>query len=267
MQQFETRELVCLENEGQKIYGMLHLPLKPKLVPAVVMCHGLAGNKIGKYRIYVLLAQQLAKEGIATLRFDFRGSGESEGDFSDMTVESEVSDALKALEFLKTNSRIDPYRIGMLGNSFGGPIAVLAAQEYKHIKSMVLLAALFHSKPWLELWKSLSTSNVEERNKEISRIMDGNILGSKFYQSFFQLNIEQSLASLNDVPMLHIYSEKDERIQKEQSDHYKRCRQNATAKTNWISLTKCDHDFSNTEERTLLIDETVKWFKSTLANA
>lgn len=267
MKKFEDRNCVVLENEGQKIFGMFHSPihLSSQKVPAVLMCHGFAGNKSGRYRIYVSLAQELAKAGIASLRIDFRGSGDSEGDFSEMTVDTEVSDVLKSLEFLKTHPNVDPKRIGLLGNSFGGAIAVLAASQYNEIKSLVLLAAIFNSKQWKHKWEKLqakgSESNIME---EMMRAYDGNIPGKGFYKSFFNLDVEPHLSHLQSVPLLLIHSESDDRVSFSEAENYLRCRKEAVAKTECVRLQKCGHDFSSFEERNIAINKSVEWFSNTL---
>jgi hypothetical protein len=264
MNAFEQRESVVFENEGQKIYGSLHLPLSQKKSPAVLICHGLAGNRIGKYRLYVKIAERLTQLGVAALRIDFRGSGESEGDFSQITVESEVSDALKAFEFLRHHASIDPIRMGILGNSFGGAVAVLAAAEDRKVKGIALLASLFDSKRWKEQFELLATSSNEELQKEKERLLEGLKPGASFYGSFFRLNIEKALLKLNNVPLLHIHSEHDERVGMDQTEHFKRCRQHANSETCWISLKKCDHDFCNFDERAMIIEDAAQWFAKTL---
>src|ERR1700722_17738329 len=146
MPKFDHRESIVLENQGQKIFGILHRPVIPSdKYPAVLICHGLAGHKTGKYRIYVIFAEMLAKVGIASLRIDFRGSGDSEGDFSDMTLTSEVSDALLSLDFLKTVQDVDADRIGIFGRSIGGTVAFMTVHRdpAKCIKSIATWAPIF----------------------------------------------------------------------------------------------------------------------------
>jgi len=265
MNRFEERQQVIIENEGQKIFGVLHLPLTGSQVPAVAMCHGFAGNKVGKYRLYVQIAERLSQLGIASLRFDFRGSGDSEGQFSEMTIDSEVSDALASFHFLRSHPKINKDQIGLLGNSFGGAIAVLAAARDKQIRSLVLLAALFNSHQWRKQWESLmSNSSDESSQKALSRILEGHLPGSNFYHSFFLLDLEKALASLQKVPLLHIHSEIDERVGIDQAVHYERCRKDATADTQWIRLKKCDHDFAIAEERNMIIEKAAEWFARTL---
>lgn len=260
----EKRECVVLTVQEQRLYGTLHLPLSSQRAPAVLICHGLAGNRIGKYRLYVQIAQRLSQLGIACLRIDFRGCGESDGDFSQITVESEVTDTLEALSYLRKQSQIDSERIGLLGNSFGGAIAVLAAAQDKHVKSLVLLASLFESKRWKEQWDMLTASSNEELLKVRERILEGLKPDAEFFDSFFRLNIEEALLSLSHIPLLHVHSIYDERVGKDQTDQFKRCRQNAEGDTCWITLKKCDHDFCNFDERNMIIEESAQWFVKTL---
>ena len=75
--------------QGQKIYGMLHLPEGRGPFPALSMFHGFTGQRDEPHRMFVKAARLISKAGIAVLRFDFRCSGESEGDFRKMTISGE----------------------------------------------------------------------------------------------------------------------------------------------------------------------------------
>jgi len=153
MERFEERESITLENQGQRIFGIIHKPLKPLPCPAVFLCHGFAGNKCGRHRMYVILAKHLSEIGIATLRIDFRGSGDSEGDLTSMTLEGEVSDALLGLSYLEKLPWVDPSRIGIIGRSLGGAVAIMTANRYKKAKSLALWSPVFHAEQWKEEWK------------------------------------------------------------------------------------------------------------------
>lgn len=111
---------VTLENEGQKIVGILHKPNNPTKA-AVILVHGFTGNKNGPENIFIKLANKLAENGIAALRFDFRGSGESEGKFVDMTITGEVDDLRKVIEFMKKSYGL----LGIVGESLGGAVSIL----------------------------------------------------------------------------------------------------------------------------------------------
>ena len=110
-------------NEGQQIAGTLHLPNGVGPHPGVLLCHGFTGMRLEAHFLFVKMSRALERAGFASLRFDFRGSGESEGEFREMTVETEVSDALKAVDVFCEVPEVDGGRIGVIGLSLGGPPA------------------------------------------------------------------------------------------------------------------------------------------------
>lgn len=261
----EEREVVVFENNSQKIFGVLHMPLnQSKPVPAVLICHGLAGHKTGKYRLYVTLAKMLASMGIAALRVDFRGSGDSEGEFHEMTVTSTVSDAVTAINWMANNPRLDAARIGIFGRSFGGSVAVMAAAETHKIRSVALWAPVFNAKPWLNLWESLQAGTLDEKTRKEAMTINGLMPSLHFYKEFFDMNLENDLEKLGIVPTLHIHGEKDELILIDHADHYVRHREKANAKTKFIRLPNADHDFSLAEDQTEALFITTRWFADTL---
>lgn len=128
--------------EGSK--GGLHTILqqpemkKGEKVPVVILCHGFAGNCHG--RLFDDIVADLLNEGIATVKFDFNGHGESEGLFQDMTVLNEIEDLKKVVEWVKGQDWVES--ISLLGHSQGGVVAGMTAGELGagEIKSLVLLA-------------------------------------------------------------------------------------------------------------------------------
>ena len=70
-----------IPSRGQRLSAMLHLPVKnePKR-PIVMICHGFTGDKIGMNQMNVKLAVKLEDAGYASVRFDYLGSGDSDGD-------------------------------------------------------------------------------------------------------------------------------------------------------------------------------------------
>ncbi|WP_133512268.1 alpha/beta hydrolase [Candidatus Thiosymbion oneisti] len=141
-----TSSRITFENQGQTLVGILTEPLMDSPYPIVVMAHGFSGNKDGlsvpvkgtEETMYGRTARVFAEQGIANLRFDYRGSGESDGDFADMRFTRQISDALVAIEYAANLPQIDPERMGLLGLSQGGVIAPSAAARDDRIDSMVL---------------------------------------------------------------------------------------------------------------------------------
>ena len=79
----------------------------------------------------MLLSRYLVRLGIASLRIDFRGSGDSESDFSEMTVAREVEDVEAAFAYVRGLPLLDPERVMLLGFSMGGLVAALAAERVR----------------------------------------------------------------------------------------------------------------------------------------
>ena len=106
--------------------------------PVVIIMHGFMGNKDGM--LEKLTADKLAQNGIATVKFDFNGHGESEGEFSGMTVPNEIEDAKLVYEYVKSLPFVGD--IALTGHSQGGVVASMTAGDLgaDGIKCVVLLA-------------------------------------------------------------------------------------------------------------------------------
>ncbi|MCE2983892.1 MAG: alpha/beta hydrolase [Parachlamydia sp.] len=263
MQKVEERESVVLTNQSQKIFAVLHRPLKGQKVPAIVICSGFAGNKCGKYRLFVSLAKRMAAEGIAVLRFDYRCAGDSEGDFKDITMEGKLSDTLLCLNFLKNHPQVDSESIGLLGRSLGGAIAILSASAFPGVKSLALWAPVFTSEPWRKLWETVKANPALLITKDILKHLPASFPNMDFLQQFFKLDIEKNVAELKNVPLLHIHGEQDLVVKIEHAKGYKKARGEAE-NTRFIVLPNSDHDFSEASEQEIAIQETCDWFKKTL---
>ena len=93
--------------------------------PMVVFCHGFGGTKGGP--LFELVADTLQAHGIASIRFDFNGHGESEGEFKDMTVPNEIEDAKKVVEYVRNMDYVSS--LGIVGHSQGGVVASMTAGQ------------------------------------------------------------------------------------------------------------------------------------------
>lgn len=132
-----AQETVLTLDRG--IAATLHMPEGEGPFPAVLMMHGLGSTRAEVGNIYVDSAEALARQGIASLRFDFRGFGKSDGDTGAFTLDRQNEDARIALSALRAVHGVDPDRIGALGFSFGGGAAIeLAAAHPDQVRSLVL---------------------------------------------------------------------------------------------------------------------------------
>lgn len=141
-------ELVVVDHAaaGCKLAGTLTLPRGAGPHPAVVLITGSGpqdrDEAIMGHRPFFVLADHLTRQGIAVLRYDDRGVGESTGDFGAATHTDFAADALAAVAFLKSRKEIDGSRIGLVGHSEGGVAAPLAAVQSQDVSFIVLLAGV-----------------------------------------------------------------------------------------------------------------------------
>lgn len=261
---YETRESVELHSEGMKLFGVLHRPLHIKKPPIVLICHGFAGTKVGRFRMFVALSELLVRSGIAVFRFDFRGSGDSEGEFTEMTISGEVKDAEVALNYIDSHPDLDQDRLGILGKSLGGLVAVIAASKRNHVKSMALWAPAYHASQWEEQWTLVRDPSTSQEMRAKLMQFDGTHANPLFLKEFFSLNLEGDLKKLDDVPLLHIHGEQDDAVNLSHAIEYERVRSGSTSETRLIRLPRSDHDFSDLDEQQLTLSETHAWFKRTL---
>lgn len=105
------------------VTGILSLPDQQTATPAVLLLHGTASQKNEVGNLYARLAAALARAGIASLRIDFAGSGDSPGDYRRYNLGSATADAAVGYRFLRQHPGVDPAKIGVLGFSQGGLIA------------------------------------------------------------------------------------------------------------------------------------------------
>lgn len=106
--------------------------------PMVMLLHGFMGSKTN--RPLTDIADALEKEGIASIRFDFNGHGESEGDFQNMTVLNEIEDAKRVFAYVRALDYVES--VSVAGHSQGGVVSSMLAGELgkEDVKSVVLLA-------------------------------------------------------------------------------------------------------------------------------
>lgn len=142
----EVRAKFASQAAGVELAGTLTLPGASGggPFPAVVLITGSGpqdrDESLLGHKPFLVLADYLTRRGIAVLRYDDRGTGQSTGDFSAATSEDFAGDALGAVAWLKARDDIDRRNIGLAGHSEGGLIAPLASVRSHDVAFLVLLA-------------------------------------------------------------------------------------------------------------------------------
>jgi len=153
--------------------GTLTLPPNAKApVPAVLMLHGSgavdrnANAASIQIDAFNTIASRLVDQGIASLRYDKRGVGESAGSFSDASMTDLLSDARAAFEYLKARPEIDADQVFLLGHSEGAILAPMIAAEANVAGLLLINGATVHSLDWIILEQTKRIMEAQSASQE-----------------------------------------------------------------------------------------------------
>jgi uncharacterized protein len=131
-------EVVSFQSAGLRLHGVIGVPETSRAGErraAFLVLHGFGSNSESSN---VLQPTRVLNEfGYVTLRFDMRGCGKSEGEFGRVICLEQVEDLNNALALLATNPAVDPARIGAIGSSFGGAVAVYAGGTNPRVAAVI----------------------------------------------------------------------------------------------------------------------------------
>ena len=226
---------VSFKSKGHRISGILHLP-DAKNAACVIASHGLLSSKNSEK--YTALGERISKEGIALLRFDFRGIGESEGRLEDDTVSRRIADLDSAIAFVKSYPGMGN-RIGLLGSSLGGFISLIGASREQRIKAVVIWATPFHL-------DGLGSKGTDQNPPP----------GEAFFSDLPRHRLLPLLPQVSNCHVIH--GEKDELVPVDQAWEIFHT---LGAPKEIHVIEDADHRLTNPSHRQRAIDLSVDWFK------
>ncbi|MGA2226039.1 MAG: bifunctional alpha/beta hydrolase/OsmC family protein [Syntrophobacteraceae bacterium] len=236
----QFQKLYFKNPDGKRLAARLDLPLDEKPTAFAIFAHCFTCTK--NLNAVVNIDRALSMNGIAVLRFDFTGLGESEGDFSETNFSTNVADLIAASDFLK--EAYEAPRL-LIGHSLGGAAVIQAAEKIPSAEAVSTIAAPsqihglfpFIDGPRLEkLEKDGETAiNISGRDFKIKK---------QFIEDLRQNRMEEAIRNLRR-PLLIFHSPLDQVVS---IDNAAKIFTAARHPKSFISLDKADHLLSNRED-------------------
>ncbi len=236
------------KKENVYLRGYLNNPETSEKI--VVMFHGFTGHKAEHGRIFRTLSELLAKEDIASLRFDFYGNAESDGAFHEFTFDTLVEDAKLIIDYaLKVKNT---KKVILLGFSMGGAIAAYMASKRPDILEKLVL------------WSPAGNiaSIVENYFLKHSKLENGNVdflgfeMSEDLVKSFKKFSPYLDLDKIN-CPCLIVHGKQDLAVNVNFGENYAKEIKNSKL----IIIENAGHGYDNVDARGQLLTKTVDFLK------
>jgi alpha/beta superfamily hydrolase len=204
------QKAVEIKSGDQILRGALHIPDgENKKTPIVIIYHGFCGNKMGPHFMFVKLCRNLEALGIASIRFDFSGSGESDGEFIDMTLGTEIAEANNILDYVENLKFVDKSKIGILGFSMGGAIASVIAGDRKDEINTLCLWSPAGNMDKIILSDTYVGDKLDDFLKNGNFDVEGLLLGKNFIEDIKDIKIYDRAACYEKESII-IHGNQDE---------------------------------------------------------
>ena len=255
-----TKTIIFKSKDGVNLCGKLTTPEK-KSKGAVILCHGITVEK-NESGFYTKLAKLLAENGLTSLRFDFRGHGESSGKSWQMTIKGEIRDLEAAVKLLKNKGF---KKISLIGTSFGGSIITLYTKKRPSaVTSLTLLCPVLDYRrtflnpetEWAKEWFTPEAISDTARTGRLN--LDGFQLGDILLKEFRQLKPGETLLKLK-VPTLIVHGTEDSYVPYSVAKYYGEKYRNGK----FLPIRGADHGFEGFEKR--VYRKVIKWILNHVA--
>jgi uncharacterized protein len=236
---------VTIDSRGHQLVGIHHQAAGKKMV---ILCHGFTGNKAENKRLFVETARMLTPEGFNVLRFDFYGSGDSEGDFSDSLLSHNIDNLKDVIAWCREQGFAN---LAVLGISMGAATAILTVAK-EPVEALVLWSAVPDLK---QLFESYVENSAKLPDGQTSVEYDGWLIGSRFFADAVQYNVQESLTALT-LPKLIIQGTADAPLFVQ---GFHRFRDIVTPPADFMEIPDAGHTFQTPQHRKQVIRQTVIW--------
>lgn len=238
---------VVLQSQSQRLVGMLHAADSKKML---VLCHGFTQNKIEHNRLFVEAARVFSQNSYNALRFDFYGSGDSEGDFSDSLFSTYRQNILDVVSWCRSKGYGEP---ALLGLSMGAAAAICAVDEID-VHALITWSAVPDFKTLFEA----KIDNPQQLNRS-GKVYEyeGWLLKSDFLADALQYDIEAAFQGIT-IPKLVVQGSGDEALF---VNGFNRFREIAQPPADFMEIPQANHAFQKPAHRRQVIKQTLTWLK------
>jgi len=234
-----TEKLNFDNRRGRELVGRMEWPLDGTPRAFALMAHCFTCGK----DLFVVreISRQLAREGFAVFRFDFTGLGESEGDFSEQTLHTNVDDLVDAARFLDETYQAPGL---LIGHSLGGPAVAMAREEIPSAGALVQIAAPFDPAHIKKHFEDRVREIEENGTAEVTIAGRTFTLRNEFLEALDKQRMESVYGNL-DAALLLLHSPVDEVVGIDNAEKIYRA---ARHPKSYISLDGADHLLSSKED-------------------
>lgn len=215
----DENPVIFQNRRNQYMAGVVHVPWEVPNPPILIMAHGFTDDKVCDNRLFVRFSRQARAKGFAVLRFDFAGSGDSEGDFADMTLTKEIGDLECIMDFAYTIPCLMDSPIYLIGYSLGAAVALSVAARNETVRGVVGwapvsdLQAVFRSLLGEEAFVTARMQQEVPCRNDLKQFY----MKSSFFRDLHKHHPMQDIAKLAPRPVLLVQGTADTKVLPEQT--------------------------------------------------
>lgn len=261
-------KLIAIDNKEYIIPAIFSYSEKNEKMPTVILCHGTGSQKNEVGNLFVELSRKLLNIGIASIRFDYAGCGDSKADQTKLSFCGEVNDTKTVYQYLCTQEIVDCNNIGILGFSQGARVMAELLKDVSPIRFAISWSGACHNgigvfKGWFnEYYKEA----LESGYAKIPLFWRKDLLLSKKW--FDDICDTTPMVGIQRYagPILAIAGDEDELVPYDHAKEIVENSKNENSKT--VIVKNSNHTFNvlmpNESKANDVIEQTIQWINKVL---
>ena len=245
--------------DSAHLAASVHVP-DTRPAPVVIVAHGLTGQRLGVSYHLVEFARRLRDAGIACIRFDQSGCGESTGEFQDLTIPRMAGDLASVRDWAGRQSWCDPDRVGLVGLSLGG-LVTASEDAARPCRALALWAPVFDMPRVFQQTARTGLRALLEHQGWVP--YRGLRVGKALIDQLDALDAGACLAA-SESPLLVCHSRVDDVVSYEEGRAYAERCEEIGRRCDFEAFDNANHDFLEYPDRQRLLQRTLHHFREHL---